>query len=83
MVAPLKFYRRERGSVSQSPTPTDRALAGDGGSLRLQRSSLCAVDDSVEIKVCIQKQRDSPLWPLFYNLPRIFRRIESVHCALL
>lgn len=28
-VMALPFYRRERGSVSQSPTPTDSALASD------------------------------------------------------
>jgi len=38
-------YRRERSSVSQSPTPTDRALAGDAITLVLRVSALCPLDD--------------------------------------
>ena len=70
MVLP-SVHRRERGSVSQSPTPTDSVLAGDGGSIRPQRSPHCLIDDSAEIKVCAQKQRAGPLMALIFTTCRI------------
>jgi hypothetical protein len=39
-------YRRERGSVSQSPTPTDRALAGDNTNIRPVGSTVSPTTDS-------------------------------------
>jgi hypothetical protein len=44
-------HRRERGSVSQSPTPTDSALAGDSAIVPSQRSHLCSLYDSETIKL--------------------------------